>query len=207
MTTTTIDPDAMAAVSDAAYPGDGGRPADHVLIDGTDYIATDKRIMKMYRSDHAPFDHPVWVHPETGARIDDTYGPLLDSISTMITGAVDGPVQISIPDVAELDAALEALLALFDFSVSRVHLLQGLIAAGDPVYLGDGPAVEAQAMYVEVPSLQVHATWKITVDALLLQSTVAGLISVDLHQAGEGLALGLNEGPHTRLLMPTKRPS
>jgi len=203
-TTTLIDPEAMAAVADAAYPGDGGRPVDHVLIDGNNYIASDKRIMKMYRADHAPFDHPTWVHPKTGDRIDDTNSPLIDSIRTIIATALDGPVQISIPDVAELDAALEALLGLYDFSIDRVHLIQGLIAATDPVHYGDGPTVEAQAMYVAVPSLQVHAPWKITVDALLLQSTVAGFTSVELHQAGEGLALGLTDGPTTRILMPAK---
>ena len=205
--TTTVDPDAMAAVADAAYPGDGGRPVDHVLIDGNDYIATDKRIIKMYRADHAPFDHPVWIHPGTGDMIDDTNSPLIDSIRTMIAGALDGPVQVSVPDVAELDAALESLLSLFDFSVGRVHLLQGLIAAGDPVHYGDGPTVEAHCLYVEVPSLVVNAPWKITVDAQLLQSTVAGLGSVDLHQAGADLALGLSDGPHTRMLMPIKKTS
>ena len=56
-TTTLINPDAMAAVADAAYPGAGGRPADHVLIDGTDYIATDKRLLKMYRADF----HDAWA--------------------------------------------------------------------------------------------------------------------------------------------------
>jgi len=102
--TTLIDPDAMASVADAAYPGDGGRPVDHVLIDGNNYIATDKRIIKTYRTDSAPFDHPVWVHPQTGAQIDGTGGPLVDTIRALVAGALDGPAQVSIPDVAELDA-------------------------------------------------------------------------------------------------------
>ena len=205
-TAATLDLDAMAEVADATYPGDAGRPVDHVLIDGTNYTGTDKRIIKTYRADHVPFDHPVWVHPTTGAQIDDTGGPLIESIRALVAGALDGPVQVSTPDVAELDAALDALLCLLDFSVSRVHLLPGLIAAGDPVSLGAAPTVETQAMFVQVPSLQVSASWEIVVDAQLLQSTLTGLTgAVDLHQAGEGAALGLQDGRRTRLLMPIKK--